>query len=1041
MYSIMQHLPSAQSLFQANYRSLTRAFLLFFLLYVQAISAQGPPGYTYCADENESFTLPAVCHVAYGAQGKFNYLYGQSGTITFDNATFGDPIGGVVKSGYYKIVTGDPQSITKLSWAIQSLLNHLNNTNPLTPAQINSVADTIQENIFVIGDTLSLVLEAFELIDYYEANRGPMFLNADTQGGFPNEFGASDGYEEPRAVFKIQQGILDYIYTAGNVIRYLQVLEGRGFMTADFFPGVCADPEDPFTAYTVRINGSMPTEYGKRTAWSSTPARRPTGYYLAPGSIGTVKVPAAMVNKDFKILVGAHTFQRTGNNPVRRFFRVTNTFSITDTITQVANPFGGGIYIITPYEADLGIVEVQLTNVVPAPFFSAKTFSQTTLEEWQEVQRNNPAPWADFETDKYMMQVPTSWIYNYDDPVTLMQDWDNRMDVVSTLLGYPVMRNHAILYLQIDTDIMYPFYGIGNPQINNTYNPLAVENGNKNHWFLRPGDSFWETEFHEMGHAQLFSKFPGETEAAVNVPAAAIYNRLYGMDIDRALGESFGNNPQITRDQAALNWMVTPNFRASNPMDISNTTKDEVRYQQRGYAKYIEMAALFGWELIDSFYKQEQLDYINQIPGDGLAEEDSRIIRFSRIAGADLRPLIHFWGIHPADSATVRSLIEAEDLQHSKLICDRLTHYQSIIPLDNAAFEEHAKAFFGGSVPPGGDPDYGSGWYNVWLPLYDETHGALAVQAMQDIIDLYFPDGCPTTAEIPVVTVDNPTICAGDTVTLIASGASTYKWNTGGTGRSLMVSPAETTIYSVTGRTAGYVSDTVYVLVTVNPIPDVSVNQLELCEGQAGILTASGAETYAWSNGETGDSIIVNPTTSTVYSVTGSASGCTSETVQATVTVHPLPVVTITSIQNGSLIFLDAFGAWPGYVWSTGETTPIIQADTSGTYTVTVTDNEGCTASDSIVVTIITSATDPGESFTITASPNPASDVISITCMGSSVTVLQVIDIRGKVLISDNTYIPEGAAHRIDLAGLPSGMYFIRMTGRGFAKVVPVVKY
>ncbi|MBL0008995.1 MAG: hypothetical protein IPP25_17935 [Saprospiraceae bacterium] len=154
-------------------------------------------------------------------------------------------------------------------------------------------------------------------------------------------------------------------------------------------------------------------------------------------------------------------------------------------------------------------MEVQLTNVVPAPFFSAKTFSQTSLQEWKDEQRHHLAPWADFESDKYMMQVPTSWIYNYDDPVTLMQDWDDRMDVVSNMLGYPLIRNNTILYLQVDVDIMYGFYGIGNPQINNTYNPLQPENGNKNHWFLRPGDSFWETEFHEMGHAQLFSKFPG----------------------------------------------------------------------------------------------------------------------------------------------------------------------------------------------------------------------------------------------------------------------------------------------------------------------------------------------------------------------------------------------------------------------------------------------------------------------------------------------------------------------------------------------------
>ncbi|MBK9981014.1 MAG: hypothetical protein IPP15_01085 [Saprospiraceae bacterium] len=1023
-------------------RFLVAIFVFILLLCMQVTQAQGPPGYTLCADEGEMFTLPERSHVAYGAQGMFSYLYNQTGTITFNNATFGDPAPGIHKSGYYQIADAT-ESIGRLSWAMKAIKDHLSGTSPLSNAQINAIADTIQENIFVVGDTVSLVLQAFDLVDYYESNNGPLFLNAASKGGFPNTFGASDGYELVRAVFRVQQGIQDYVYTSGNVKKYLSILEGRKFQTADFFPGVCPEPDDPATSYTVQINASMPTEYGKRTAWSSTPARRPTGYYLAPGSVGSVKVPAAMINQGFMILVGAHTYDHKGRNNVKRFFRVTNSFPITDTLTQIVNPFGGGIYILTPYEADLWIVEVQLTNVVPAPFFSFKTFNKTTLQEWKDVQRKNPAPWADFESDKYMMQVPTSWIYNYDDPVTLMQDWDNRMDVVSTLLGYPLLRNNTILYLQVDLDIMYGFYGIGNPQINNTYNPMEAANGNKNHWFLRPGVTFWETEFHEMGHAQLFSKFPGETEAAVNVPAAAIYNRLYGMNIDTALGRSFGNNPQITRDQAALNWMVTPNFRAGNPMDISNTTKDEVRYQQRGYAKYIEMAALFGWELIDSFYKQEQLDFINQVPGDGLDEADSRIFRFSKIAGADLRPLIHFWGLHPKDSTALRLAINGEDLKPSKLICDRLTHYQSIIPRNNAEFEVHAKAFFGGSVPAGGDPDYGSGWYNVWLPLYNETHGTMAVEAMQNIIDLYFPEGCPTVAPIPVVTVNSATICSGDSVTLLASGAATYKWSNGATGSSITVSPTETTTYSVNGKMAGYVSDTVYAQVIVNPLPIVEVNNVTICSGQSAILAASGAETYAWSNGSTAESIEVNPQENTVYTVTGTSLGC-STTVESIVTVNDLPVVNLgadITLQDGEDVTLDATGPDLTYIWSTGAITPTIVINSAGSYTVTVTNNAGCTAIDSVLVTIITSSDDPAESYTIIASPNPTNDFVDIICTGNSISSVQLMAIPGIVLLSETGIVDNGTAHRICLTDFPPGLYYIRITGKDFTKTVPVVKY
>jgi len=66
----------------------------------------GPEGYTWCANEGETVVFTETVDVAYGADGYFNYMYGVTGSITFDNATFGDPIVGVVKDGYYKVVGG-----------------------------------------------------------------------------------------------------------------------------------------------------------------------------------------------------------------------------------------------------------------------------------------------------------------------------------------------------------------------------------------------------------------------------------------------------------------------------------------------------------------------------------------------------------------------------------------------------------------------------------------------------------------------------------------------------------------------------------------------------------------------------------------------------------------------------------------------------------------------------------------------------------------------------------------------------------------------
>lgn len=62
-----------------------------------------PFGYTQVATENESVNFPSAVDLAYGANGQFYYREGLSGNITFDNDTFGDPIVGTIKNGYYKM--------------------------------------------------------------------------------------------------------------------------------------------------------------------------------------------------------------------------------------------------------------------------------------------------------------------------------------------------------------------------------------------------------------------------------------------------------------------------------------------------------------------------------------------------------------------------------------------------------------------------------------------------------------------------------------------------------------------------------------------------------------------------------------------------------------------------------------------------------------------------------------------------------------------------------------------------------------------------
>ena len=75
-------------------------------------------------------------------------------------------------------------------------------------------------------------------------------------------------------------------------------------------------------------------------------------------------------------------------------------------------------------------------------------------------------------------------------------------------------------------------------------------------------------------------------------------------------------------------------------------------------------------------------------------------------------------------------------------IYDMLLHYRTIVPMDNEEFRDHANTIYPGGLKEG-NPDYGVGWYYVWASAYDNTHGEAAVEALDDIINFYFPDGRP----------------------------------------------------------------------------------------------------------------------------------------------------------------------------------------------------------------------------------------------------------------------------------------------------------
>ncbi|NLL28377.1 MAG: DNRLRE domain-containing protein, partial [Bacteroidales bacterium] len=138
---------------------------------------------------------------------------------------------------------------------------------------------------------------------------------------------------------------------------------------------------------------------------------------------------------------------------------------------------------------------------------------------------------------------------------------------------------------------------------------------------------------------------------------------------------------------------------------------------------------------------------------------------------------------------------------------------------------------------------------------------------------------------------ENTSICKGDTVKLTATGASQYQWSNGESSDNITVSPSSTTTYYVTSTDTNGCSGSDTITITVNDVLNINItaDKTEICSGDAIKLIATGADQYEWSNGENSENIIVSPSLTTIYYVTGvDNNGCSgSDTISIKVSDAP----------------------------------------------------------------------------------------------------------------------------------------------------------
>jgi len=253
-------------------------------------------------------------------------------------------------------------------------------------------------------------------------------------------------------------------------------------------------------------------------------------------------------------------------------------------------------------------------------------------------------------------------------------------------------------------------------------------------------------------------------------------------------------------------------------------------------------------------------------------------------------------------------------------------------------------------------------WYHngVW---YDYTMWGGSIYATESgsyYAIVYNEYACSDTTETDVLTFystpavelgSNIASCTGQTVSIDAGSWTSYLWSTGATTQTIDVTTADT--YSVTVSNAGGCSASDNISVSFNTAPSIELgSDIDACNGETINLNAGTAASYLWSTSATTQTIGV--TSSGTYSVIiTDSNGCTN-TDNVSVTFHANPVVDLgsdISICGTSGATLDAGTGMSSYNWSSGQTSQTISPTASGTYSVTITNSDGCTDNDDIQVT------------------------------------------------------------------------------------------
>ncbi len=292
----------------------------------------------------------------------------------------------------------------------------------------------------------------------------------------------------------------------------------------------------------------------------------------------------------------------------------------------------------------------------------------------------------------------------------------------------------------------------------------------------------------------------------------------------------------------------------------------------------------------------------------------------------------------------------------------------------------------------------------------------------------------------PLITTSGATsFCTGGSVTLTSGVASSYSWSTSvnDTLQSITVSVSGT--YSVTVSNGNGCSSTATQTVTVFGLPPVDAGPNDsTCLSINASLLATGAISYVWSPAVSlSDPNIANPiagpSSTTTYTVVGTATGGCSNIDSVTITVLVNPgLPSVTEVMD-SLICSPSYAAYQWYlngVAIPGATSQNYNFTANGNYYVEVFNNLGCSS-----VSVVFTVNDVGVSefekaILLNIYPNPTSNNLTMEYLLQKADNVKInlMNIAGKIIYSEQVNALAGKNKMtIFTTQVPAGIYYLQI--------------